>query len=128
MAKRVDKQHSNEHYDALKKASGWYLQAWRHYRNLSLEELAEEAKTSRGNVHDLETAAKKKDGRPPTRYNRDWIDRMSKALDVEGGHLLDVNPFNSNTDFAKLKADFDQLDDRAKQDAQRLIAALRNGK
>lgn len=124
MGKRPQTQQPNERYEALKAASGWYLQAWRHYRNLTLEELAAEAGTSRGVVSDLETGAPKKDGRAPTRFNRDWVDTMSRALNVTGGYLIDVNPFATKAEFMVLKEQYDQLDERAQADAMRLIEAL----
>lgn len=125
MAKRIEKHLPSAHYAALRDASGWYLQAWRHKKNLTLEELAEEAGTSRGQVSDLETGAQKKD-RPPTRFNRDWLDKMSKALGVTRGFLLDVNPFDANPDFLAMQERFEALDERGRQDALRLLDALKD--
>lgn len=125
MARRYEKQHSIEHYEALRRASGWYLQAWRHKRNLTLEELAEEVGTSRGQVSDLETGAAKKD-RPPTRFNRDWIEKMSKALDVSGGHLIDINPFLPQDPLTAVRERYEALDERGRQDALRLMDALKD--
>lgn len=73
-------------YEGLRAASGWYAAAWRDFRNMTQQELAEEIGSSRGQISDLETGAK-------TRFNRDWIDKFSKALDVRAGRLIDVNPF-----------------------------------
>lgn len=75
-------------YDALKEASGWYAAAWRDFRGLKQQELADEIGTSRGQISDLETGAK-------TRFNRDWVEKFSKALDVRPGRLIDVNPFTA---------------------------------
>lgn len=73
-------------YEALREASGWFAAAWRDYRGLKQQELADEIGTSRGQISDLETGAK-------TRFNRDWVEKFSKALDVRPGRLIDVNPF-----------------------------------
>jgi transcriptional regulator with XRE-family HTH domain len=73
-------------YEALRQASGWYAAAWRDYRGLKQQELAEEMGSSRGQISDLETGAK-------TRFNRDWVEKFSAALQVRPGHLIDVNPF-----------------------------------
>jgi predicted transcriptional regulator len=73
-------------YEALRESSGWYAAAWRDYRRITQQELAEEIGSSRGQVSDLETGAK-------TRFNRDWVRKFSDALGVRPGHLIDVNPF-----------------------------------
>lgn len=73
-------------YEALREASGWYAAAWRDYRKLTQQELADEIGSSRGQISDLETGAK-------TRFNRDWVRKFSEALNVRAGFLIDVNPF-----------------------------------
>jgi len=73
-------------YEALREASGWYAAAWRDYRKITQQELADEISSSRGQVSDLETGAK-------TRFNRDWVKKFSEALRVRPGFLIDVNPF-----------------------------------
>lgn len=73
-------------YEALREASGWYAAAWRDFKKITQQELADEVGSSRGQVSDLETGAK-------TRYNRDWVKKFSDALGVRPGFLIDVNPF-----------------------------------
>ncbi len=73
-------------YEALREASGWYAAAWRDFKKITQQELADEVGSSRGQISDLETGAK-------TRYNRDWVRKFSEALDVRPGFLIDVNPF-----------------------------------
>lgn len=85
-------------HEALREASGWYLAAWRDYRNLTLQDVADEVGTSRGVVSELETGKPKANGSKPLRYNRDWVDLMSKALQTTRGRLLDVNPFTADPD------------------------------
>ena len=81
-----------ELYDAYRAASGWYLAAWRDYRGLTLDALAEEVGSSKGYVSDLETGATRPD-RPIRRFNRDIVDSMAKALGTTGGRLIDLNPY-----------------------------------
>jgi transcriptional regulator with XRE-family HTH domain len=114
-----------EELEALKKASGWYLRAWRLHRNLSLDELANEVGTSKGTISELETGKPKKDGSPPLRFNRDWVDRMSKALNTTGGYLIDVNPFAVDDAFTRLREDYNALSEDQRLTAANLIAALR---
>jgi len=97
-------------YAELKKASGWYLAAWRDFRNLTLQEVADEVGTSRGNVHDLETGRVRSGGKPPARYNRDWADLMAKALGTTPGHLIDTNPFMADVDALDIFAGVDEPD------------------
>lgn len=73
-------------YEALRQSSGWYAAAWRDYRKITQQELADEVGSSRGQISDLETGAK-------TRYNRDWVAKFADALNVRPGFLIDVNPF-----------------------------------
>lgn len=80
-------------YEAMRDASGWYLAAWRDFRGLTLEDLADEAGTSKGMVSDLETGARNSKGQIAQRFNRDWLDKFSAALGVRRGHLIDVNPY-----------------------------------
>lgn len=89
MAKRKGR---HDLYDQYRAASGWYLAAWRDFKGLTLEALAEEIGSSKGYVSDLETGAARPD-RPIRRFNRDLVESMSKALGTTGGRLIDVNPF-----------------------------------
>jgi len=114
MAKRI---RSPEEFDALREASGWYAAAWRSLRGLSQGELAEELGTSKGQVSDLETGAK-------TRFNRDWLERFSKALNVPMGHLIDVNPFTIDEGLQSLSSIYRDLDDRDRDEVLRLAQTL----
>jgi transcriptional regulator with XRE-family HTH domain len=80
-------------HEEFRRASGWYLAAWRDYRGLTLEELAEDVGSSKGAISDLETGRQKSDGTKPARFNRDTVDLMAKALRTTGGRLIDMNPF-----------------------------------
>jgi transcriptional regulator with XRE-family HTH domain len=100
-----------EEYDRLREASGWYLAAYRDRANLSLEALADEMKTSRGQISDLENGAVNKRG-IKTRYNRDWLEAACQALDVAAGDLLDTNPFREDPKFAALRRAYPGLSEK----------------
>lgn len=110
MPKRPRKQRTQEQLEAYKEASGWYLAAWRDYRGLTLEELAEEVGTSKGVVSDLETGAKRANGQLAQRFNKDDVSRFAKALDTTGGFLLDMNPFTVDPDTYDLGSKIQRLD------------------
>ena len=83
-----------EQYDALRKASGWHLAAWRDHRGLTLDDLAAEVGVSKGTLSDLERGTGQ-------RWNRDLVDRAAAALDVSPGYLLDVNPYAVDASFTE---------------------------
>lgn len=113
-----------EHYDALKEVSGWYLAAWRDLRGLSQQALADEMETSKGQVSDLENGAINKKGQQ-TRYNRDWLEKACKALDVAAGDLIDTNPAREGAKFAALRRAFPGLSDQDAEMVSRLAEDLR---
>lgn len=91
-------------YEALRQSSGWYAAAWRDFRGITQQELADEVGSSRGQISDLETGAK-------TRFNRDWVERFGRALNVTGGRLIDVNPFTLSERLERIAALAHTLDD-----------------
>jgi len=117
MAKRKGKHYPPEHYDALKAASGWYLQAWRHHRNLTLEELAEEAGTSKGRISELESGK-------GARWNSDVADQMARALSTKAGRIVDVNPFLVDERFTQIEDGFERLNADDRQTVADLVKRL----
>lgn len=99
---RKAKQHDIERLDDLRRTSGWYLAAWRQYKNLSQTDIALEAGMNKSAISELETGKPRKDGTIP-RFNRDTIERMSAALGITGGMLLDVNPYKANAEWLELQ-------------------------
>jgi transcriptional regulator with XRE-family HTH domain len=95
-------------YEALRQASGWYAAAWRDYRGITQQDLADEIGSSRGQISDLETGAK-------TRFNRDWVEKFGRALNVTGGRLIDVNPFALSERLERLSAVVTSLDDEGQE-------------
>jgi len=99
---------SADEYDRMKEQSGWYLRAYRDRAGLTLDALAEEMGTTKGQVSDLEQGAVNKKG-VKTRYNRDWLELACRALDVAAGDLIDTNPFREEPRFAALRRAFPGL-------------------
>lgn len=93
-----------KHYDKLRKASGWYAAAWRDYRQMTLQDVADALNSSRGQVSDLETGAK-------TRFNRDWLEQMCTVYEVAAGDLIDTNPFSAEPRFDAMRRAFPGLND-----------------
>lgn len=107
-ANMAKKPKSADHYDRLRKSSGWHLAAWREFRGLSQQALADEMETSKGQVSDLENGAVNTKG-VQTRFNRDWLEKACRALDVAAGDLIDTNPYAEEPRFAALRRAFPGL-------------------
>lgn len=111
-------------YQTYRDASGWWAAAWRDYRGLTLDELAEELGRTKGYVSDIETGASRH-GRPATRFNRDTIDQMAKALNTTGGRLIDVNPFALEEHGEGIESIFRDLDRPSRDAVIQLVESLR---
>lgn len=96
-------------YEPYRARSGWYLAAWRDHAGLTLEDLAAELSVSKGYVSDLETGATR-ENRPPTRFNRDLVERAALAVGTTGGRLIDLNPFTLNEQTQRLTEVVSRLD------------------
>lgn len=101
-------------YAPYRERSGWYLAAWRDHAGLTLEDLAAELGKSKGYVSDLETGAQRA-GRPPTRFNRDLVERVAQVVGTTGGRLIDVNPFELSERMERLNATVAQLDEAGQE-------------
>jgi transcriptional regulator with XRE-family HTH domain len=97
-------------YEDYRERSGWWLAAWRDHANLTLDDLAGSLGRSRGYISDLETGAIRP-GRPATRFNRDLVEQISKAVGTTGGRLIDVNPFTMWEHAERLSETVSQLRD-----------------
>jgi transcriptional regulator with XRE-family HTH domain len=115
---RARNKKSDLDYEVLKLASGWYLRAWRDYKRLTLDEVADEVnarrpdkapQTKRGMIGDLENGVK--------RFNRDWLEELSAALDVTPGWLIDVNPMAEPSGVQAVQLAYSRL---SRQDQQRV--------
>lgn len=117
MAKRSRSPRLEKHRE-YRERSGWWLAAWRDYAKLSLEELAEEMETSKGQVSDLET------GSGQARYNRNWMEKAASALKIPQGYLMDVNPFEADPVLESMLAAYRRLDSSGKNTAADMVRVL----
>lgn len=60
------------------------LQAWRKFRHLTQEELAEKVGTTKAVISNLETGARG--------LSDKWLRRLAPALDTSPGYLMDHDP------------------------------------
>jgi transcriptional regulator with XRE-family HTH domain len=116
-ANMAKKSKSPDHYRTLREKSGWYAAAWRDFRGLSQQEIADEVETSKGMVSDLETAANR-------RYNKDWLEKWCAALNVAAGDLIDTNPFVEEPRFAAMRRAFPGLGAKDVEALTDMAAAL----
>lgn len=107
----------------LRRTSGWYLAAWRDYRNITQQDLATEAGLKKSAVSELENGAVRKNGTAP-RFNRTTIESIAKALSITEGMLFDVNPYTANPTWLRLQDKLRGLDESGQAMALRLIEAL----
>lgn len=107
----------------LRRTSGWYLAAWRDYKQLTLDELGAEMGEAKGRLSELETGKPDKNG-VPRRYNRDLLDKAAAALNIAPGWLLDVNPFAADQTWMKIQEQLRQLGEADLQTVLRLVEAM----
>ena len=126
MARRPPKQRDSEQYEAFKAASGWYLAAWRDFRGLTLEELAEAygEGTSRGRISDFETGALRSNGKTAATINPQALRDFARALDTTPGRLIDVNPFEADERFTLIEEAFPKLEARDQETVADLVRTL----
>lgn len=107
----------------LRRTSGWYLAAWREYRNLTQQDVAEEAGIKKSAVSELENGKPRKDGTTP-RFNRTTIEGIAKALSITEGMLFDVNPYTANPTWIRLQDAMRGLDPGGQAMAERFVEML----
>lgn len=76
--------HRNSAPKPPRKAAKSYLKAWRLFRDLTVEELAEKAEMSGANVSAMEN---QKQG-----YSPESLEKLAHALKIDTGTLLNVDP------------------------------------
>ena len=96
---------SVDELEDLRRTSGWYLAAWRQYRDLSLDDVAAETGLKKSALSEIENGVVRKDGRKP-RFNRDTLAMLVQALGITEGMMFDVNPYRANPEWL---ANFDAL-------------------
>lgn len=107
----------------LRRTSGWYLAAWREYRNLTQQDVADEAGIKKSAVSELENGKPRKDGTTP-RFNRTTIEGIAKALSITEGMLFDVNPYTANPTWIRLQDAMQGLDPSGQAMAERFVEML----
>lgn len=95
----------------LQQRTGWFLAAWRDYRGMTLEKLAAEVETTKGQISALES------GRP-AQYNREWVEKFSLALKCDPHELIGVNPFLRAQQEAKRREEVAKLADELVEKAR----------
>lgn len=93
-----------------------HLKAWREFRKLSQEELAEKVGTTASQISMLETGDRG--------LSAKWLRKLAPALDVTPGHLLDHDPATVDNDIIDIWMSIGQRD---RQQAIRVLRAFRTG-
>lgn len=92
-----------------------HLRAWREYRGLTQEELAEAVGTS-GNVISLLESGDRG-------LSQKWLNKIAPELKTRAGFLLEVDPLDPDVDMELLEAMLDLPKDR-KAEAVQMIRIL----
>lgn len=79
-----------------------YLKAWREYRGMTGEELAEKVGTTRAVISLLEN-----EKRP---LSSKWLRKLAEVLDTQPGHILDHDPNELPSDVFDIWTRIDQKD------------------
>ena len=90
-----------------------YLKEWRKHRHMTQEQLAEAVGTSKSQISELE------------RYNLQlspkWLRRLAPVLEVQPGHIIDVNPEEANTDVIDI---WSRIPERDREQAARVLRSF----
>lgn len=93
---------------------GNHLRAWRKYRRMTQQELADAIGTAKSVISDLE--------RGVVQLSPKWLRRLAPVLGTQPGHLLDYDPDELDSDIIDIWSRID-VDDRAT--ALRMLEGLR---
>ena len=85
-----------------KNAGPNYLRAWREFREMTQEELADKVHTSTNMIHYLETGERG--------LSAKWLRKLAPALKTTPGHLLEHDPNNVPTDILDIWAAIEERD------------------
>jgi transcriptional regulator with XRE-family HTH domain len=91
-----------------------YLKAWREFRGLTQEQLAEKIDTTGGVVSMLESGDRK--------LSPKWLRRLAPALNTSAGFILDHDPHELPTDVLEIWAD---IPEESRTQAIRVLQAFR---
>jgi transcriptional regulator with XRE-family HTH domain len=79
-----------------------HLRAWREFRKMSQDELAQRLDTAKGVISLLEN------GKRP--LSDKWLRRLAEVLETQPGHLLDVDPNELDNDIIDIWTRIPQTD------------------
>lgn len=84
-----------------------HLRAWRKFRLMTQQELADALGTAKSVISDLE--------RGVVQLNDKWLRRLAPVLETQPGHILDYDPEELDTDIIDIwsRIDIDQRDQAA---------------
>ena len=102
--------------DTEKNAGPNYLQAWRKFRRLKQEELAEAVGTTKAVISLLESG-----DRP---LSAKWLRRLAPVLKTTPGYLLDHDPNDLPTDLLAVWAD---INEEERPRALRVLESFKTG-
>lgn len=91
-----------------------YLQAWRKFRRMTQEELAEKVGTTKAVISLLES------GQRP--LSAKWLRKIAPVLSTTAGHLLDHDPEELPTDIIDI---WSHIDERDRDMARRVLDGFR---
>lgn len=93
-----------------------YLKAWREFREMSQEALAEKLGTTASMISMLETEQRG--------LSAKWLRRLAPALRTTPGHLLDLDPAEVDSDVLEIWA---SIDERDRDKARQVLLAFKTG-
>lgn len=85
-----------------KKKSPHYLSAWREFRHMTQEQLAEKVGTTKSSISMIETGDRG--------LSDKWARRLAAALHTKPGMLLDIHPEDLPSDILEIWADVPESD------------------
>lgn len=106
----------NANVETEKNAGPNYLKAWREFRRMSQEKLAEEIGTTKAVISLLES------GQRP--LSAKWLRKIAPVLRTTPGHLLDHDPEGLPTDVIEI---WSHIEERDRPRALRVLESFRTG-
>ena len=93
-----------------------FLQAWRKFRRMTLQELADKVGTTAAVIHHLEQGDRG--------LSAKWLRKLAPALDTTPGHLLDHDPNDLPSDVIDI---WGAIAERERPRALRVLESFRTG-
>lgn len=91
-----------------------HLRAWREFRKMTQEQLADRVGTDKAVISLLESGARG--------LSDKWLRRLAPVLQTSAGHLLDHDPSDLPTDIIDI---WESIDERDKETAKRVLESFR---